>query len=434
VTCAKLSTRIPGGNHHAVQNADGTWDILDVPILAEMRKGEKGAHEDLGRDWLEQVKANMLTLAVNGQHMKRVHIGHHELFRKPEPAGFFLPSSVREIEHKGRKVWALFATLKNIPDRIFRMIEKAELPYRSVEVRSWKNAELSSLALMDTEDPYWEFPMLTIGTKAEAKKTVDIAEPALAMACHGDAGAILLRFQEADMDPVDEKKGPEGDETSGKDAKSGGNGIEAVLAKLAAGQEALLGLLQKLVSGLPTVTKTPEDAKPPDQRDMAEVNGLGKQAIKLAAQDAARIDQLESKVEAIAEEKRVAGIVEKAKSDLKGWHLSTATLARIVKLASSDKTGANLAEFVEEYKASVPKEPPRNASELESMGSVKDLPEVLKFGEQGPEALSAARRLSAAYDELSKRGRVSSMSRERFITLNIAAERGEAHRLTVAGK
>lgn len=443
---------LPSGNYSVVDNGDGTSDILDVPIISEMKKGWKGAPEDLGRAWLQKLVDNHQRLALQDRHFKPVHVQHHELFVKPEKAGFLLPTRVGQLKLKGKDIWTAFADLKRVPNHVVDAIEQEKLSYVSVEVRSWENATLSSLAIMDTDDPFWEYPMLGVTRKFQKSDFVRHEEsvgPVMASLCNEDgSGAILLSFRGGNMafdnkddknDPsADDDKNGKGNDATGSDQKGkmadankeqGGASVEngglvklmqEQLSMLNTGMQAVLAAMNKLVSGFAQPGANANHTQAPVDQTAATAG-------KLSAKEDAKFDKLTADVDALLKEKTVAKLLVDASKQLEGWHLGSKAKERLQFWAEKDLTGALLKNYIDDYKANVPKEPPRTLAEMESSqgrAAANDDQAVLKFAADGPEALTMARECSMLFDDAQKRGHVGSMSRERFIELEMKNRRG----------
>lgn len=135
-----------------VENADGTWTMLDVPVFFECERGDDrydagwiGAAFDRLREW-EGVG-----------HFPPITIGHRRRDNpEPEGAGWFKATRVGDFE--GRK--AIFADLV-LNERAWREVSAKRLPYRSVESTMPsrdEEPEIDSLALLENA-PYLKMPM-----------------------------------------------------------------------------------------------------------------------------------------------------------------------------------------------------------------------------------------------------------------------------------
>lgn len=180
------STPVAGGQYLSERNADGTWNVYDVPIFA--------AHERFGfsfdRAWQEKAVANAQALAASG-YVAPAHVHHHELFVSPqvgvERAGFYLPKRVEERSYpwSAGAVATTIADLLKIEDATYQEIAAGKLPYLSVEIRGEEfdpeKAAFNGLALLPHEAPYFRFPLLTVGAELapdESKSTEPLAASA----------------------------------------------------------------------------------------------------------------------------------------------------------------------------------------------------------------------------------------------------------------
>jgi len=113
-----------------------------------------------------------------------------------------------------------------------------------VEVRTYDPLVFGALALLDTEPPFFEFPLITIGDRRPDVSAVVTDDQAVALAS--------FRFEEDPMPEPDEKKLEDEKDTGlmqaddgegGEDAKSAISSIEAVLKEL----EPILALKDKIL-------------------------------------------------------------------------------------------------------------------------------------------------------------------------------------------
>lgn len=222
-----------GGKYKAIDNGDGTFDILDVCVFAEIPAGVKRNADPVGREWQEAALLQNKTRETGG-HLPPVHIYHSdEVSAKPIYAGKMRLKAVRKTTYEGKDLWGTFADILGMPADVFEKVHKGFLPYRSVEIHNWAKPEIDSLALMDTDVPFFRMPMLTIGDVTQklgdAHMFMDKSRPSAVACRHGkkQGGLVLFRFAERGDMPDDEddekKKGetalntpPESEETKKK--------------------------------------------------------------------------------------------------------------------------------------------------------------------------------------------------------------------------
>jgi hypothetical protein len=159
------ATALPGGHYSWVDNGDGTFNILDVPVLAELPAGafpHPVNKEPIDRAWMEKAIAKAKQRESEG-HIGAVHVHHHGSGAEVVEAGRLLLDHVGRAVYDGKERDVLFAHLLRIPQDVFDQIKCGKLPYRSIEGEPWDKREVVSLAIMPTETPYFRLPMLTLG-------------------------------------------------------------------------------------------------------------------------------------------------------------------------------------------------------------------------------------------------------------------------------
>ncbi len=231
VTNKRADLRI-GGKYTAIDNGDGTFDIKDVPVFGEVPAGAKRNKKDIGKDWQIAAVAKNKARAAEG-YLPPVHIYHSdEIAVKPAHAGKLRLNEVRLITYQGKQIWATFGDLVAIPSNVFESkILPGFMPYRSVEVHDWDKEEIDSLALMDTDVPFFRLEMLTIGAvvkkgEGEYFRRQEGHTPAFAWKTSSEkAMAVFFKFgdEKPDKDeapPADKKEGfPPGKEDAAPEEK-----------------------------------------------------------------------------------------------------------------------------------------------------------------------------------------------------------------------
>jgi hypothetical protein len=172
---------LPGGRYSSRQNEDGTWDILDVPIFSIVKKGIKRAPRDITEADLKGAVAEHQRQYREDRYAARLNVLHNFGIHKSTPAGFALPSSVRPLRMKGVFQPVVFADFLSISDEVFQAINSNQLPYCSAEVRTYEPLTFGAVALLDTEPPFFEFPLISVGDK-EMVKPITSEGPVVALA------------------------------------------------------------------------------------------------------------------------------------------------------------------------------------------------------------------------------------------------------------
>jgi hypothetical protein len=161
---------LPGGKYPWADNHDGTFNVLDVPILAALAPGEfprPRNEEPIDAAWMRKAIETARAREAEG-HVGSVHVHHHDDGEQVEDAGKLQLSRVGEVTYEGQKKDALFANLIRVPKAIFERIAAGQLPYRSIEGQPWNKHEVDSLSLMPTKTPFWRLPMLGVGDRVAA--------------------------------------------------------------------------------------------------------------------------------------------------------------------------------------------------------------------------------------------------------------------------
>ncbi len=194
---AAPKTRELGGNFRAVQNANGSWNVFDVPLFC--------AHQvEMGDETLEIDKAWMTAAVQKADRRYRedyylppMHVNHHGTGREVRAAGFYRLKTVRKVPYEGKLVWTVFGDLIHVPENEYEEIRGGRLPYRSVEIFDLKAEEIDSLALMADEVPFFRLPLTTIGEEVTFQGRVGAAQrcatpPTIATRTFGTDGLALL--------------------------------------------------------------------------------------------------------------------------------------------------------------------------------------------------------------------------------------------------
>jgi hypothetical protein len=208
-----------GGNYTAIDNGDGTFEIKDLPIFAEVPAGERRNEKAIGRKWMAASVIKNKEREAEG-HLPPVHLHHHDDGVTPSYAGKMRLKSVKQIKYEGRLVWAVFADIIEMPEYVFEQVQKGFVPYRSVEVHSWDDPEIDSLALMPTEVPFFRMAMTTVG-EVKIRRDTELfthgtkVTPALYCREAGASSLILFNFKDGGSSMADQlacKKAQDDDE------------------------------------------------------------------------------------------------------------------------------------------------------------------------------------------------------------------------------
>ena len=422
--------------YRAKQNDDGTWDILDVPIMADFEFGRKKLKK-VDRSWMTTAIDKCSSRFQEDGYLPPCHIYHHGDPGKPtKRVGHFLLTHASRERFEGRKRWVLFANLTQIPDAIYQRIKDGELPYRSVEVIEPDGSpEIDSLALLEDEAPFFKFGVLTIDeehpTETSPTRLSENNVPAIAVCRAGSSNRVLFRFQEENMDPTE---------------GGGGATLDDVMKALAAIAEMLQGKGAEDEERLGDESPVDEsemmmdDDKPKDETEEMACDGDGKASggakgdmmsamrsdfAKLSASNMALAERLDAR----DRKDTVSVRVDKALDDLKGWPLSDKARSSVETFAAQGQ--AVLDDFVGTYKQDVPKDPPKDFESFQSAQGFEDPAEVAKFAAEGADQLHLARKAYATFRELKTQPGFR-LSKENFISLEVERLKREGQEEEVA--
>ena len=420
----KHFSRVPGGKYRCRRNDDGTYDIMDVEFFSTVPKGVKGAPKDITADDLQLAVDIHNRKFTEDRFLARVTVLHNYGTTKATGAGFFLPKRVGSMRLGGKSLPVIFADLISVPALVMEMIDRDELPYRSAEVREWEPLQFGALALLDTEPPFFEFPMLTTGEKIGGESVGHsifrfdrTGEPAIA-AFHSDRGsAYLFRFEE-DSDMPDEKKKDDEDENlAAKMEDGGGMDVSGIVKAIESGEisvadmAAIVAAVESQKTELDTEPEMPDE--PPTDGAPIEMSA-GKKPVfvgdpKLEGR-LAGLEQFKAQVEADRTRDKVfAAAVKSLHND--GFQLADSTQDKLLRAATVGEE--TLALFVEGIRETMVREP---GQFIDGEPSDELYPaEVMKYAERGPDVFAAAKRCFRDHEELANnktfRGTVSSLDR-----------------------
>lgn len=235
-----------GGCYESDQNADGTWNVRDVPVFVATK-------EPYTKDWL-QGAVEVARLRFSEQHVNPLHAHHHNFARASEvetdevlPAGLFHPTRVGEIYYEGELVPAIFADFLAVPDEIYQRIRAGEFKYRSVEILDNRIPEISSCALLSHECPRYRLPMVTIGR--ENGRSLVAAEPTDPDHC---AVFVFRALEESVADPKKPADAPKPEKNDESPSDDGGStdafaaAADKIVGAIKDGNSALMQSIQAL--------------------------------------------------------------------------------------------------------------------------------------------------------------------------------------------
>jgi hypothetical protein len=411
---------VPG--YTASQNPNGTWNVHGVPVMgplpAGVRKAAGKPNPVVDRAWMLKALAKSELRAAEN-YFGPAHLRHTGDDQPKVPVGRFRLTRVGTYRYEGKDVDALYADFLEMPAHAYASFKRGELPYRSVEVLDWDSHEVSAVAFLDTDTPFFRFGFDGIGkeipaAERESSRVGLSLAPVTAFAAAGAGGLALFAFKDAESDESDED---ESDDDTTKSCK-GANHMGAHC-----------GGCDEHTEGATNMPVTDDDTtRGAEMKALSEsVTTLKADNAKLATENSqlvARLSALEANEATRATEKRIDTLVSKAKSDLRGWNFSARAEAHVKKLAAGDPAtaAAQVDEFVALFKESAIKDPPANLGDaVGRQASEGDATEVAAFSAKGPDHLAAARRASAKFDEAKRLGRFDG-TRAEFLAIQVPQE------------
>ncbi len=440
------SPALLGGQYTAEQNEDGTWNVLGVPVFAELPPGERRNQTFIGEEWHRKALAHHKQKEKKKEdggdlYLPPIHVGHHDEGKDTPQAGKLQLATVTKTSLDGKEQSSLRANFLRVPQAVFDQIERGDLSYLSVEVADWDEPMIASLALLPDEAPFFKWPLLTIGEKRVALSELSSAQfydgPMRGVFGSPKGGRILFRLfekgslmpkkteklrgdipgeeEEPDVTNIKVEQGEEEEEPTMRDVMTA---MKAGFAEMA----------QALGGGGSRFAQDEEEEEKPDENFVEDDGAPAEQeegATVVAFKGAKQIAKLSGEVSALRQESTarlkadtVDALCAKNEKKLEAYGLTDATKATIRKFAESGNEEL-VDEFVESFQKTVPIDPPTTLARYEatrtSGGRLSE--HVEKFRAQGPDAFEAACEADAAYDALKKSG--LRVPRDRFVAIGV---------------
>lgn len=442
-----------GGSYRATKHANGRYTIHDVPIFSEVPEGEKGNEERIDRGWMEKAVAVAVDRYAKNKYLAPVHVKHHGGLDQTQEAGKLRLLRVGEIEYEGKSLAAIYADLVNISAEVFARIVEGGLTYRSVEVFDWATPEINSLALLDTEVPFFRLEMLTVGSVSREFLPVEIHSHPFA---HGvlrrdKSRAYLFSFKGGRM--ADEK--PESKDENEKKAAAAPSSEPAKASDgdaLKSALEHLLSAVAKIAAKLGVDLK--DDASPPKTDEKKDQPGTPVEmpaassaslasepmtsssavtmrfssAKRLSSEEAALMGEkavLAAKLAAADDERASAARVEAALKDLSHFNLGAKVREELAVVLRDGGEGA-LAAYVGAIKRHSAKMPPPVFTG-DVGATAKQIPAAVReYEKHGPDVYARALSAQAEYESFKAAAgdRAAHLSLKEWLAANVAAPSG----------
>lgn len=442
---------IPGGAYTAIQHPDGTWDVLDVPIMGTGEvatygaSGKRSGSFDFDRAWLSRA-IEVASLRRSEGFLARCFIDHHDGDGSRCDAGYLMPTRIGTVRMDGEDADALFADLMHVPGEVYTRIRSGRLPYRSMESYDPAGGFVSGLALLATEPPRWRLPMLTIGNEvacespmvsAETEARIEVDARVVACARSDQAGGAWMRGRLMSKRATapktgaakaaeeerreDDKPEPKTDDSPPKDdakpdeAKGEDVGDEVpstVDAAMSAVRnfkgtpeetkrlvEELLAFLRELSPGTQTEEGPPEQPAAPahaKEPNVVKPNAEAIQAQARADLAESRLAAVEGKLSAIEAERALDAEVVKAAQDLSGKAGLGGDPIGFLRAKAKALGTEGFRIYVEAVKAHATDSPGEESGEVSS-AALPDLPEDVA-GIADPELQGVAIKAAQEWD------------------------------------
>ncbi len=438
---------IPGANYPAVQNEDGTWNVMGVRMYASHERkvpiGYKNGEVEyrtikVGRKELEEIVAYHKAMRSDQKFLFPLHVNHHEYVvgrtnQAVMGAGYFIPTAVIREKLDGKQEDVLIGNLIGVRPHVFAMMERNELPYCSVERLELDKPVLSSLSSMEHDVPYFKFPLMTIGAKTPHAKFMAAPPAVLASveaASLASAVTLSLAYEQfgkkdddkpADDKPADDSKGNgEGGDKPAADAPPGTEAGEEKpvacekcgyvaqdedeelegddMGKLGSAIALLTEQMGKLlkIAGVQDTAPAPTQGGTPGVQAAslaAALTGGNADAVARAKSDAER----DAKIALLERQGTMREQAKKWAAELVAYNLGADIEQKLYDMAMDVKRGeAACVAYVEATKKVGTPMPPRSSAFLPASGTggstlEGQMPqEVLAYSKDGPEAVQKA--------------------------------------------
>ena len=419
---------LPGGRYTAQQNADGTWNVLNVPIFAEHVVDVGDEKFKINKAWMVAAMRKAQRRFNQDQYLPPLHINHHDTGRETKLAGFYKIRSVSKQRYEGKPLWVMAADLVNVPDAVYQEIRAGLLPYRSVEIHDIDKPEVDSLALMPDEVPFFRLAMLTIGKEVEAREPVAINKRSVPVRAYHDTGkrakqvllhfpteAVVTKYRDDDDELLDNGEDAEeieiivedeGDEEV-EEQMAAGDSLRAALQSASESLQSALSALGGLEDKEPDESLADDDGDDDDDApkpvDMREDWSAKSQAVRSdyanSSQDLAKYM---AKVDALEKKQATGSLLRKALKELKPYGMDDEGTAK--KLRRLFRSGGTVAvqTYVDTVQEIAQREPAPWTGDVPTAAIRLD-PAAQSFASFGAEATERAQRYAGEYDQLAKR-------------------------------
>jgi hypothetical protein len=395
-------TPVPGGQYAADQEADGTWNVRGVPLLAV----HKRFGQDFDRPWLEAALERAQVLYAR-QYVGPLHVHHHSLFSgNVYQAGSFMPTAIKDLVFGDleQAVPVIVGDLLKIPAGVYSALRRGDLPYLSVELDpDFTRPKINSVALLEHEAPYFPFPLLTVGGERPNASIEERMRASAPLFYSADRGAsTLLRLGGRSMAdtpvvPPASPAQPSAPAQAPLPSASPPAGAPSQAVPYAAGAPApakkggkLKELLAQLVAAAAELDEP--EADPGAAQAPAEIPA-GQPGTKYSADTVEQLAAQRAEIAALKRRASAVNVVDVALTQVAHYGVQRAELEHELRVGGQ----RGLDAFVRSTKAHGVPAPTEWTGEIKpgAGSSPSDPPEVAAYSARGAEVLAQARQLAS---------------------------------------
>ncbi|MCB0383752.1 MAG: hypothetical protein KDD43_00045 [Bdellovibrionales bacterium] len=158
-----------GVRYKGKKQSDGTYLVKSVPWFSETFDNRDGTPYD--GEFMRRAYETLKGLEQKG-HFKAIHLDHHDSSQSKRNVGILTNWELRDYDGYGL---TLFADMARLPGDVYDKLKDGRIPYRSAEIPDIEafGPSLSSGALLETQDPYHEYPNF-LGIEEEDIEEVEL--------------------------------------------------------------------------------------------------------------------------------------------------------------------------------------------------------------------------------------------------------------------
>jgi len=156
--------------YKAEKQDNGKYTILDLEVFSATDRvnPHTGKTDKFDDEWITAAVQRMREREKGG-YRAPAHVGHRKKDDNDKPvAGFLSNPRVRKAKVDGKITTTIVADVRDIPEPVFYRVRDNELPYRSVEINNPDKEDVSSMAWLQSEVPYFKYPLTTVALSSDS--------------------------------------------------------------------------------------------------------------------------------------------------------------------------------------------------------------------------------------------------------------------------